>query len=100
MSERVQASMLGASVGGLCSLLKVQGSEQHRQRPSLWSMVLVFALCCWLLLKLWGSGEAELLELLHILSGVSAGWQRTARTRSSSADPSGFACAAAAPRRR
>ena len=30
-------------------------------------MVVVFALCCWLLLKLRGSGEAELLGLLHIL---------------------------------
>ena len=36
-------------------------------------MVVVFALCCWLLLKLRGSGEAELLGLLHILFGVNAG---------------------------
>ena len=34
MSERVHASMLSASVGGLCSLLKVQGSEHLRQRSS------------------------------------------------------------------
>ena len=29
--------------------------------------MVVFASCCWLLLKLRGSGEAELLGLLHIL---------------------------------
>ena len=51
----------------------------------------------WLLLEWRSSGVAELLKLLHILSGVNAGWQRTARTRSSSAKPSGLACAAAAP---
>ena len=37
-------------------------------------MVVVFALYCWLLLNWRGSGEAELLGLLHILSEVSAGW--------------------------
>ena len=64
--------MLSTPVDELCSLLKVQGSKQRRQRSSSprW---LSSRRCCWLLIKLRGSGEAELLGLLHILFGVSAG---------------------------
>ena len=48
MSERVQASMLSASVYGLCSLLKVLGSEQRRQSSSgpWWSSSRCTASCC------------------------------------------------------
>ena len=47
--------------------------------------MVVFALCCWLQLRMRGSGEAELSGLHHIkLSGVSAGWQRADRQASAS----------------
>ena len=39
--------------------------------------MVVFASCCWLLLKLRGSGEAELLGLLHILFESVQCWVAT-----------------------
>ena len=92
MSERVQASMPSASVGVLCGLLKSKGPSKVINVPLIHGARLR-VVPLWLLLEWRGSGEAELLRLLHILSGVSAGWQRTARTRSSSAKPSGLALA-------
>ena len=88
--------MLSASVGGLCGLLKSKGPSNVINVPLIHGARLRVVLL-WLLLEWRSSGVAELLKLLHILSGVNAGWQRTARTRSSSAKPSGLACAAAAP---